>query len=177
MKSLWVWSLVWGHLLTAVIASGQSIDREQSTVSFAIRNMKVRTVTGTLAKLTGTAVFNPEKPGASRFEACVDPATIDTGNSKRDEHLRGEDFFDVQQYPSICFRSTGVSKTPLGWATRGLLTMTGVERELVIPFSVEGNTFKGELTLNRLDFNLAASTGTFLVGDEVRISVTCVVNP
>lgn len=154
---------------------GQTIDSNASTVTFDVRNLRIKTVTGSFGNLTGTASFDPERLQNSRFEACVDAATVNTGNKKRDEHLRTDDFFDVETHPSICFTSVAVTKTPLGYVTRGNLTMLNTTREILIPFTYKNGVLKGEFSIHRLDFDLGTGTGTFVIGDEVTLTVECVV--
>ncbi len=173
MKLLHVLSLC-AFLLPSLLR-GQSINTEASTVSFEVRNLKIKTVTGTFGNLNGTAVFDPSRIESSRFEACVDAATVDTGNKKRDEHLRTDDFFDVETFPSICFTSIAVSRTPLGYVTRGNLQLLDTTHEVVIPFTYKDGKLSGRFTIHRLAFGLGADTGTFVIGDEVTLTVECVI--
>lgn len=159
-----------------LLLPGQTIDTDASKVLFEVRNLKIKTVTGSFGNLTGTAVFNPERLQNSRFEACVDASTVNTGSKKRDEHLRTDDFFNVETYPSICFTSVAISKTPLGFVTRGNLQLLDTTREVVIPFMYADGVLKGQFTIKRLEFGLGADTGTFVIGDEVTLTIDCVVN-
>lgn len=164
-------------LLMAVTPSaGQNINADKSLVDFKIRNMRMRDVTGTFKGMAGTVKFNPDNLQASDFDVCITPATVNTDNKKRDEHLQGGDFFDVSKHPGICFRSSQVSKAGNGYTARGKLTMFGVTKEVEMPFTFENNTFKGTLNLKRLDYKVGEKTGTFMVGDDVEIHITCVLN-
>ena len=117
----------------------------------------------------------------------IQAASIDTSTPDRDAHLRSDDFFAVEQHPTLTFVSTSV--TPRGQDTfevAGNLTMRGVTRGIVIPVTYLGTAadpwgnqkvaFEGEITLNRKDYglnwNAAIEAGGFLVGDEVKVSLS-----
>ena len=163
-------------IFIATLNLQSSINTAASTVNFEIDNFAIKTVKGSFAELEGEVNFNANDPAKSRFSACVNAATVNTGNRKRDEHLRTDDFFNTDVHPTICFTSTGVSKTPLGWVARGQLTLLGTSKEVLIPFTFSDNAIDGQFTIRRLDYGLGANTGTFTVGDEVRIAVHCVLN-
>lgn len=168
-------ALFFCSLFLSFSVSAQTIDAGASKVAFEVRNLKINTVTGSFGNLTGTAAFNPENLESSRFEACVDASTVHTGNKKRDDHLLTEDFFNSATYPTICFTSLAVSKTSLGYVTRGELQLLDTTREIYIPFTYDNGVIKGQFTINRLEFGLGADTGTFVIGDEVTLMVECVV--
>jgi polyisoprenoid-binding protein YceI len=152
---------------------GQSIDSDKSMVSFEIGNMKVRTVEGSFSNMKGSIRFNPDDPGNASFEVCIDASTIQTGNKKRDKHLREEDFFDVGRYPDICFTSRSTLESDGEYIAQGELTMNGVTKTVQIPFEFSEDTFSGTLSLNRLDYNIGEKTGTFMVSNEVSINIVC----
>ncbi len=154
----------------------QHINTEKSIVNFQISNMKVKTVKGTFTGMKGTVNFIPSNLATSNFDVCIDVATVNTGNAKRDKHLRTEDFFDEKKYPNICFKSTSVSKTDNGYIVSGSLSMHGITKNVQIPFTFSQNTLKGSLTLKRLDYKIGESTGTFMVGDEVNLEINCILN-
>ena len=123
----------------------------------------------------------------SRVAASIDAASINTRDAKRDEHLKSADFFDVERFPALSFRSTSIERTGDGeLAVTGVLTIHGVSRDVV--FTVEGPTAPGKdpwgntrmglstvTKINRKDFgltwNAALETGGILVGDEVTITL------
>jgi polyisoprenoid-binding protein YceI len=155
----------------------QGIDTTASSVTFSIRNMHIRTVTGTFRGLKGSVRFSPDHLAGSAFDLCIDARTVNTDNNTRDEHLREKDFFDVSTYPTICFKSTGFKKSSTGYVVNGMLNMHGVSREVSIPFTYSDNILAGVFTLNRLDYKVGESTGTFMVGNEVEVSIKCKVYP
>lgn len=124
--------------------------------------------------MEGTVIFLPNNLSQSKFEVCVDAASVDTDNKKRDAHLRKPDFFDVEKYPNICFSSSKITKNGTEYKVVGTLTLHGVSKEIEIPFSYTDNTLTGAFTLNRFDYKLGEDTGTFLVGEEVSVKVVCV---
>jgi polyisoprenoid-binding protein YceI len=163
------------------------IDPDHISIQFKIRHLSVSNVTGNFQKATGTATFDDKDPAAARVEATIDAASIDTGHEKRDEHLRGPDFFDVAKYPTIKFVSKKVEKVGPGkLKITGDLTMHGVTREVTV--DVEGPTpeikdpwgnfrrgASGTTKINRNDFgitwNKTMETGGLIIGEEVNIQV------
>ena len=110
------------------------------------------------------------------FNICIDVATINTKNKKRDAHLLDPDFFDVDTYPTVCFVSTSVTKNDTGYSTTGNMTIHGVTKEVTIPFTFTNNTFTGDIVINRFDYDLGKDYGTMRVGTEATITIICVVN-
>lgn len=162
------------------------IDRSHSEVAFQVRHLLSK-VRGRFAEFGGTIQFDEANPQNSLVNVTIQAASIDTAEGDRDKHLRSADFFDVAKYPTLQFVSTSV--TPRGgnmYDVEGNLTIHGVTRQVVLPASFLGtaqdpwgNTkyvFEAELTLNRKDFgltwNAALETGGFLVGDEVKVSLS-----
>lgn len=151
---------------------GQTINTEKSVVEFKIRNMGVRTVTGTFKGMEGNVNFSANNPSASEFEVCIKTATINTENKKRDEHLKGADYFDAEKYPTICFKSSQVSRTSDGYLVKGKLMLHGITKYVEFPFKYTQNVFSGSLKLNRLDYKIGGD-GTFMVGSNVELTITC----
>lgn len=171
---------------TATAVRTLEIDRSHSEVAFQVRHLLSK-VRGRFAEFGGTIQFDAANPESSRVDVTIQAASIDTTEGDRDKHLRSADFFDVEKYPTLRFVSTSVR--PRGgslYDVEGDLTIHGVTRPVVLPASFLGtaldpwgNTkfvFEAELTLNRKDFgltwNAALETGGFLVGDEVRVSLS-----
>jgi len=163
-----------------------AIDKTHSEAAFQVRHL-ISKVRGRFADFDGTVVFDAEHPEQSSVTFTIQAASVDTSTPDRDAHLRSEDFFAVDKYPTITFTSHRVS--PKGKDTfevAGELTMRGVTRPIVIPVSYLGMAtdpwgnqkvaFEGEVTLNRKDFglnwNAAIEAGGFLVGDEVKVSMS-----
>jgi polyisoprenoid-binding protein YceI len=167
-------------------AQNYTIDGSHSKAQFSVRHMMVSNVRGEFSKIKGTVSYDEKNPAATRIEATIDVASINTGEPKRDEHLKSPDFFDVAKYPTITFISKSARKTANGLAVTGDLTIHGVTKEVVL--QVEGpspevrdpwgNLRRGATAttkINRKDFgltwNAALETGGVVVGDEVSITI------
>lgn len=163
-------------VLWSLGTQAQSIDPSKSYISFEIGNMLVNTVHGKISGMEGTVNFDAAEPESASFDVCVDPATVDTDNHERDDHLKNPDFFDVEKYPSICFVSSSVAQTDDGFITKGKLTINGHTNEVTIPFTRDGQTLKGQFELDRFDYQLGAKAydGTFAVDDDVEVEIVCV---
>jgi len=171
---------------TAIAVRPLAIDRSHSEVAFQVRHLLSR-VRGRFTEFNGTIQFDESNPQNSNVDVTIDAASIDTSEQDRDNHLRGADFFDVEKYPTLRFVSTSVTpRKDNTYDVAGHLTMHGVTREVVLPASFLGTAqdpwgnmkyvFEAELTLNRKDYgltwNAALETGGFLVGDEVKVSLS-----
>lgn len=162
-------------LLFTVLLRAQTIDGNKSKVNFTISNMEVKTVEGSFTGMTGEVAFNSENLKSSSFKVCIDAATINTGIEKRDNHLRSADFFEVSKYPQICFTSKSISKTKDGYEVTGILTIHGVSKKVVIPFTFNNNTFTGKINVNRRDYKIGESTNNFMVGEMAEVEIICVI--
>jgi polyisoprenoid-binding protein YceI len=172
-------------MTTATATRTFSIDKAHSDAAFQVRHL-ISKVRGRFTDFDGAIAFDEAHPERSTVEFTIQAGSIDTGTPDRDAHLRGEDFFAVDKYPTIAFRSTSIAaKGGERFDVIGDLTIRGVTRQVAIPVDFLGTAtdpwgnqkiaFEGELTLNRKDFglnwNAAIETGGFLVGDEVRVSL------
>ncbi len=181
-------SLLAAVVLAASPALAQSTytsDKAHSEFNFVIRHL-VSHVSGRFNDFTATLKLDPAKPEASSVEIVIKAASIDTRIEDRDKHLRSADFFDVQKYPEITFKSTKIKSTGKDtYDVSGNLTMRGVTREITLPVTFLGfikdprgsqrGGFSTETKLNRKDYginwNRALDAGGFLLGDEVRVTV------
>ena len=167
--------LLFALLSTSFFSFAQEVNSTQSKVDFEIGNMKINTVEGSFSGMEGELFFDPLSLEECFFQVCIDAKSVDTGSDKRDEHLRTEDFFHTEVYPLICFDSEEVRKgEEADFLVIGTLNLRGVERKVEIPFRFENNTFVGTLELSRLDYSVGEDTGTFMVDDELSITITCV---
>lgn len=168
-------------LLALIIISAQANNRQinagESQISFRIGNMRINTVSGTFTGMTGNVNFDEQNLAGSSFSVCIDASSVDTGNSRRDKHLREEEYFDTERFPTICFVSDAISRTENNFVTRGKLTIKGVTRIVSIPFVKEGNTLRGTFSLNRLDYNVGEGVSTFLVSNPVEVTIRSVLVP
>jgi polyisoprenoid-binding protein YceI len=164
-----------------------NIDPIHSTAEFKVRHMMVSNVKGYFTGLSGTLTLDAGDVTKSSVEASIDATTISTRDPQRDAHLKSADFFDVEKFPVLTFKSNRVTKTSDGeLAVAGVISIHGVARNVV--FEVEepsavakdpyGNTRIGisaTTRINRKDFGLiwngALETGGVLIGDEVTITL------
>jgi polyisoprenoid-binding protein YceI len=162
------------------------IDKAHSEAVFQVRHL-VTKVRGRFTDFEGTVQINEEKPELSSVEFTIQATSIDTAEKDRDTHLRSADFFEVEKFPTITFRSKRViKKSAEVYDVVGDLTIHGVTKEITLPVTHLGKAkdpwgnervgFEAEITLNRKDFglnwNAALEIGGFLVGDEVKASLS-----
>ena len=114
---------------------------------------------GVFTGLKGTVIFDENNIGASKFDVTIDVASINTGNGMQNTHAKSAQWFDVEKYAVIKFTSSSVSKIAAGYEAKGILDIHGVQKEVVIPFTFQNNTFTGSFDVNRDDFNLNPSNG------------------
>jgi len=161
-----------------------TLDPAHTRIGFVARHAMVTKVRGSFDEFAGTAVLDGANPANSRVEVTIEAASIDTRNAQRDEHLRGNDFLAMQEYPKITFASTGVRQAGEStFEVTGDLTIKGVTNEITIPFEFEGAAkdpfgnqrvgFEGSVTINRRDYgvtwNAALEGGGVLVSDKVTL--------
>lgn len=143
------------------------INSDQAKVGFDIRNLGLN-VDGTFSGLTGTVQFDAEDLAASKIEAKIPVKSINTDIKKRDEHLRGEDFFDVAKYPNISFSSTSITSSDGGYKVVGNFTIKKTTKSVSIPFTFSNSTFVGKFEIDRRDYGVGGNSWT--MGDKVKIS-------
>src|SRR4051794_24710560 len=162
-----------------------AVDPNHSEVSFQIRHL-VSQVRGRFNAFSGTVQLDPKNLPASSVELHIKATSIDTGVANRDTHLRSADFFDVEKYPEITFKSESVQ--PAGkdkYNVTGTLTLHGVSKKVTLPVSFLGQAkdpwggtragFETAITLNRKDYgivwNKALDNGGVLLGDDVKVEI------
>jgi polyisoprenoid-binding protein YceI len=163
-----------------------AIDKAHSEVTFQVRHLLTK-VRGRFSDFAGTVRLDEDEPGNSTVSLTIDAASVDTNDASRDQHLRSDDFFAVGTYPTIAFVSSRIVRTSAEtYDAIGTLTIRGIAQEITLPVTYLGTAkdpwgnrragFETSLTINRKDFgllwNAALETGGFLVGDEVRISLS-----
>jgi polyisoprenoid-binding protein YceI len=154
-------------------AESLNIDNAVSEVAFTVKKLGFLTIKGTFSDFTGEVTFQKDALDQANFNVSVGASTINTGNEKRDEHLKSKDFFHVNEYPKIHFQSTSIKSDAKGYQSIGKLSMLGVSREVSIPFSYNEGKFKGQFSLNRLDYTLGKKFPAFFVGKTIQISINC----
>jgi polyisoprenoid-binding protein YceI len=163
------------------------LDPAHTVAEFKVKHMMISNVKGHFAKVSGTLDLNPSDPSQSRVETVIDAASIETRDPQRDAHLKSPDFFDVEKFPTLAFKSTRVSPAGNGeLSVEGDLTIHGITRK--VNFAVEGPTAPAKdpwgnsrvavsatTKINRKDFDLTYNavleTGGILVGEEVTITL------
>ena len=170
---------------TRVPTGRWSVDPSHSSVEFRVKHLGIATVRGHFAKFAGTLEIGDDLASAKAY-GVVEAASVDTNDESRDAHLRSPDFFDVDRYPEIGFRSKAI--TPTGEDTfeiTGELTMHGVTRELTLQAEITGTEqdpygndrvaleVTGELDRAEygMSFNQVLGSGNVLVSDKVKLNL------
>ncbi|MDF2557932.1 MAG: hypothetical protein K0R71_1760 [Bacillales bacterium] len=163
-----------------------TLDNAHSSVDFSVKHMMISKVKGSFKDFTATIVADPEDLTTAEIEFEVQMASIDTRNLDRDNHLRTNDFFEVEAHPTMKFVAIRIEKTDDGeYNVFGNLTIKGVTRAEVFTATFEGTGqdpwgqtkvgFTVEGKVNRSDYgivyNAALETGGVLIGDQVKISL------
>jgi polyisoprenoid-binding protein YceI len=163
-----------------------TIDAAHSGINFSIRHMVVSKVRGRFAKYQGTLQIDDNDLTRSVIEATIDASSIDTGTAQRDAHLRSADFFDVEKFPELRFRSQRIEKLEdARYRVIGALTIRDITREVALDVEYGGQAkdpwgnqrmgFIAKTALDRKDFGLGwnqlLETGGVLVGDRVEIEL------
>ncbi|MCX6597163.1 MAG: YceI family protein [Acidobacteria bacterium] len=174
--------------LAAFAAFGQTsydIDGAHSAAQFSVTHMMVSKVRGSLGQVSGTAVFDPKNLAASKVNATVDVAAINTGQAKRDGHLKSPDFFDTEKFPKLTFESTKWWKEGDKVKVAGNLTLRGVTKPVVLDAEIStplagpngSSRIGAQITtkINRKDFGVNWSKsmdgGGVVVSDEVAVTL------
>ena len=161
-----------------------AIDTTHSRVGFVARHAMVTKVRGSFNEFEGTGYFDAEQPANSRLAVTIQAASIDTRNADRDAHLRSNDFFDMDTYPTLRFVSTSVQAAGSDvYRVTGDLTIKAVTKPVTLDLEVTGtavdpygNTrlgLEGSTVINRKDWgvnwNAALEAGGVLVGEKVTL--------
>ncbi|MFS4459157.1 YceI family protein [Bdellovibrio sp. HCB2-146] len=163
-----------------------TIDSAHSSANFSIKHMMIAKVHGGFEKVSGTLLLDSQDITKSSIEASIEAASINTREPQRDAHLKSADFFDIEKYPTLNFKSKKVEQDGDDLKVTGDLTIHGVTKEVV--FEVEGPTaemkdpygnikigLSAKTKIKRKDFglswNAALEAGGVLVGDDVAISL------
>jgi len=170
--------------ITGYVAGTWSIDPVHSDVGFTARHMMVSKVRGKFRTFSGELVTG-DNPLDSSVTAEIDLSSIDTGNEQRDAHIRSADFFEVETYPTMTYRSTGVRQDGDVYILDGDLTLKGVTKQVELALELNGfgpDAYGGTRAgftaigdINRRDFgvNFTAimETGGAVVSDKITIQL------
>jgi polyisoprenoid-binding protein YceI len=172
---------------TTTAATTWNIDPVHTVAEFKVKHMMIANVKGNFSRVSGVLIRDESDPANDRVEATIEAASIDTRNEQRDGHLKSADFFHVEKFPTLHFKSTDINVVGEGeLSVEGDLTIRGVTRK--VSFAVEGPTppakdpwgntrigVSASTKINRKDFgltwNAALETGGILVGDDITITL------
>ncbi len=188
------------YLIAAMVAGGVAaqseptswaLDPAHTEVKFAVNHF-FTPVTGKFEEFEAKLQYDPENPSKSSVEVTIPVASVNTGNSMRDDHLRTADWFEVEKHPYITFKSTSVRATDSGGlVARGPLTIKGVARQVELPIALLGRqpipapmqemmggaqevaSFQASTAVDRGDFGVGVGSwaATMVVGGEVEIEI------
>jgi len=170
--------------LNSRAADSYNIDPVHSTVGFSVTHMVINTVHGKFKEFNGSVTVDNDQVQAA--QGTIQAKSVDTGIDRRDNHLRSGDFFDVEKFPIITFKSKRAEKQGADTVLVGDFTMHGVTKELALPVSLKGPIkdpwgnsrigVQARAKLNRRDYGLkynqALETGGLVVSDEVELEIS-----
>ena len=165
---------------SARAADDYTIDVAHSGVSFKVSHLGLSWIPGRFNDFSGSFTVDKEDPGKSSFSMTIKAESIDTGNAKRDQHLKSPDFFNVKQFPLLSFKSTSVKASKDGYEVTGDFTLHGQTQSITFtltggktaefPKGVQRTGFSTDLVIKRSDFGMEKFKGA--IGDEIKVSVS-----
>jgi polyisoprenoid-binding protein YceI len=177
-------------LVTVVLAAPLTLaqtstwvpDKAHSAVHFSVLHMGLANVRGGFGNITGTIVLNDADITKSTVNVTIDTTTIETGVAPRDADLKSGHFFDVAQFPTATFVSTGITKTSDGLTIAGNLTLHGVTKPVTLQavgpngpkVSMDKKThmgFTATTTIRRNDFGIAPQYPPAMIGDDIQLII------
>lgn len=162
------------------------IDSSHSSVNFSARHMMLATARGQFEKFSGTLDFDEANPAATSVDVTIEAGSVNTKDEKRDGHLKSPDFFDVEKFPTLSFKSKSVQVVDSNHAKlSGDLTIKGVSKPVVLDVEYHGQAkapwgttsagFSASTKINREDWGLTwnapLETGGVLVGKDIKIEL------
>lgn len=163
-----------------------NIDLSHSGVHFTVRHLMISKVRGTFGTWTAALDLDEADITRSRVDVTIDVASIETGEAKRDDHLRSPDFFEIEKFPQLTFKSTKVERTgPEDLAVTGELTIRDITRTVVLAVEEGGKVkdpwggtragYSAHVSISRKDFGLTwnalLEAGGVAVGDKIEIGI------
>lgn len=193
-KGRFVFILITALLLTTGISRAEmaryDVDPDHSTVEFRVAHMVISKITGRFTDYTGFIEMDPDTMKVRNLEAVIQTASVNTGQAKRDAHLRQADFFNVEKYPTMTYKLKTYRKEGDDYVAIGDLTLLGVTREVTLVGRLNGLTkdpwgntragFTAEGKLNRKEFgmnwNKVLDNGGLVVGEEIyiKLDIECI---
>ena len=157
------------------------LDGSHSYVDFTIRHILAKSK-GSFQNVSGALQFSDS---VTTMNIEIDVNSVNTGNEKRDSHLKSDEMFHAEKFPTITFSSNNISKTEDGYLAKGNLTMMGVTKEVEFPFNYFGKqdtpwgfpsaAFAGSIIINKNDFGLTYGGG--ILGEDVKVDFSVELNP
>lgn len=178
--------IVMGMFANVGHAADYAIDPSHSSVGFKVKHLAISSVPGKFGEFKGTFSFDPKNIDASKADAQISVGSINTGEAKRDDHLKSADFLDAAKFQTIAFKTTRVEKVSADqFKAHGDLTLHGVTRPVILdvtyggsavdPWGKERAAFLATTKINRKEFGLTwnkvLETGGLVVGDDVQITL------
>ena len=166
------------------LTGSYAIDKSHSQIGFGARHAMVTKVRGQFNEFSGTGFFDVENPSNSNLSVTIQVNSIDTHNADRDNHLRSSDFFAIEEYPEITFKSTSFKKLDEStYEVVGDLNLRGVSKPITLeleytgaavdPYGNQRIGLEGKTTINRKDWgvswNVALESGGLLVSEKVSL--------
>ena len=161
------------------------LDSAHSSVTFEVKHLAISKVKGAFGEFSGTVTGEPDKPETFAVEVVIQVASVNTGNTDRDDHLRSPDFFNADEFATMTFKSTGVKMDGDEGVLMGELTLHGVTKPVELELEYAGMVtdpwgktrmgFSAEGEIDRRDFGLtwskAMETGGLVVAHDVEIEL------
>jgi polyisoprenoid-binding protein YceI len=172
-------------LTEAETAGSYNIDAKHSYIGFRITHMGLAEVPGAFRDFSGTINYDAQDLSKSSVDFTAKVTSVDTGVTPRDTHLRTKDFFEVETFPEMTFKSTKVEKKGKNLLVTGDFTLKGVTKQIMIPFTINGvmkddrgNTkmgFSAATTIHRQDYGVKWGNklpdGTLALSDTVKVDL------
>jgi len=160
------------------------VDPSHASIGFKIEHLVISKVKGDFREFSATFILDDEGQ-LDEASSDIEVASIDTGITKRDDHLRSADFFDADQFPKISFQSKGIKQNAGNDVLVGDLTIHGVTRQVELLYTIKGPVkgpsgdtrigFEASTVINRKDYGLTwnktLEAGGLLVGEELELLI------
>lgn len=163
-------------------ASSWTIDTNHSQANFQVRHLGISNVRGKISGVKGTIVWDEANMSKSSVEATLDATSVNTGTEPRDKHLRSADFFNVEKFPTITFKSTAITLANGKLQVVGDLTIAGITKSVTL--DVDGPTppqkgnggklvigLSASGTIKRTDFNFGSKFPSAMISDDVKFTI------
>jgi len=165
--------------LAAHAADTYKVNPVHSSVDFKVKHMGVSFVSGRFTQYTGVVKLDPKDDSKDSVEVEIKTTSVDTASEARDKHLRANDYFDVEKFPTMTFKSTSIKKKDASkYEVKGDFTLHGVTKPLTLEVEqygtnkdkkgVELTGFGASFTINRTDYGMPTSAG---IADDVAITL------